>query len=222
MLLFLHWPVRVEVLRPLVPASLEIDTYDGVAYVGVVPFIVRRLRPPLTLSWFGLDFLECNTRTYVHRGGRDPGVYFFSLDAASRLAVGGARLGFGLPYFHASMRLRHRGNAVEYLMQRHSVPRPRFAVHYELGELLGPSPVGSLEHFLLERYLLHVERGGVLQTVQVHHRPYPAQRARVLQIHDELLTAAGLTEPAAPPPLVHYAAGVDVEIFAPRSTPPRL
>jgi uncharacterized protein YqjF (DUF2071 family) len=215
-LLFLHWPVPAEALRPLVPASLSLDLHEGVAYVGVIPFVVKRLRPALVPAGLGLDFLETNTRTYVHVEGRDPGVYFFSLDAASLLAVWGARAGFGLPYFHARMAARRHDGVVEYAMRRRSEERPRLAVRYELGEQLGASPPGTLEHFLLERYLLHVERGGVLWTTQVHHRPYPARRARVLALHDELVRAAGLPEPAGPPPLVHYAAGVDVETFAPR------
>jgi uncharacterized protein YqjF (DUF2071 family) len=143
-------------------------------------------------------------------------VYFFSLDAASRLAVAGARAGFGLPYFHARMYLRREGGQVYYLLQRLSGERPRFGVRYELGEDVGPAAPGTLAHFLLERYLLHVERRvGGLWTTQVHHRPYPVQRARVLEWHDELVRAAGLP-PVEGPPLVHYAARVDVDTFAPR------
>ena len=215
-LLFMHWPVPVEALRPLVPARLSLDLYDGVAYVGVIPFAVLRLRGLGMPSRLGLDFLETNARTYVHVDGRDPGVYFFSLDAASWLAVLGARAGFGLPYFHARMRFRREGRSVDYTMQRTSGRRPRHTVRYEVGELLGASAPGTLEHFLIERYLLHVERGGTLWTVQVHHAPYPVQRARVLEVHDELVAAAGLPPPDGPPPLVHWAAGVDVETFAPK------
>jgi uncharacterized protein len=217
-LLFLHWPVPVGVLRPLVPAALEIDLYDGRAYLGLIPFQITSLRPPLVPRWAGLRFLETNVRTYVHLDGRDPGVYFFSLDAASRLAVVGARLSLGLPYFHAQMRMRWQDGLVEYALRRPSGANPRLNVRYEVGEPLGPSPLGSLEHFLIERYLLHVERGSRLVSVQVHHAPYPVQRAQLLELHDELIAAVGLPEPAAPPPLVHYAAGIDVEIFAPRLT----
>ena len=215
-LLFLHWPVPIEVLRPLVPACLEIDLYADVAYVGLTPFAVKAARPLGAPKALGLRFLETNVRTYVHVDGRDPGVYFFSLDAASLIGVVGARLSLGLPYFLARMRARRRGATVEYAARRLANRRPRLAVRYEIGEPLGPSRPGSLQHFLLERYLLHLERWGKLWTVQVHHAPYPVQRARVLDIHDQLITADGLPEPAGLPPLVHYSPGVDVEIFPPR------
>jgi uncharacterized protein YqjF (DUF2071 family) len=101
-------------------------------------------------------------------------------------------------------------------MQRLSGERPRLEVRYRVGEYLGASPPGTIEHFLIERYLLHVRRGPSLWTVRVHHRPYPVQRAEVLDLRDELLAADGLPAPVGPPPLVHYASGVDVEVFRPR------
>jgi uncharacterized protein len=214
-LLFLHWPVSADVLRPLVPAPLSIDVYDGVAYVGVIPFVVRSARAAGTPAALGLDFLETNTRTYVHVEGRDPGIYFFSLDAASLPAVLGARVAFGLPYFYARMRLRRARGGVDYAMRRRSGTRPRLHVRYELGASVGAAQPGTLDHFLVERYLLHVERGPTLWTVQVRHAPYPLQRARVLELRDELVGAAGISEPTESP-LVHYSAGVNVEIFAPR------
>jgi uncharacterized protein YqjF (DUF2071 family) len=215
-LLFLHWPVPVETLWPLVPAPLSLDLHEGVAYVGLIPFAVERARPAPVPARLGLDFLETNVRTYVHVGGRDPGVYFFTLDAGSRLAVIGARLSLGLPYVRARMAMRWRDGVVEYGMQRLSGERPRLEVRYRVGEYLGASPLGTLEHFLIERYLLHVRRGPSLWTVRVHHRPYPVQRAEVLDLRDELLAADGLPAPVGPPPLVHYASGVDVEVFRPR------
>jgi uncharacterized protein YqjF (DUF2071 family) len=132
-------------------------------------------------------------------------------------AVLGARAAFGLPYFYARMRLRRDSGGVDYAMRRRSGTRPRLHVRYEPGAPLGTAQPGTLDHFLIERYLLHVERGPSLWTVQVHHAPYPLQRARVLGLHDELVGAAGIPE-RTEPPLVHYAAGVDVEIFAPRVT----
>jgi uncharacterized protein YqjF (DUF2071 family) len=215
-LLFLHWPVSTEALRPLVPAQLSLDLYQGVAYVGLTPFVVQYARAAWAPHPFSLDFLETNVRTYVHFDGRDPGVYFFSLDAASRIAVAGARAAFGLPYWHARIR-RHRHDGVtDYGVRRLSHTRPRLTVTYQLGQPLGAADPGTLEHFLVERYLLHVERRGALWTTQVHHSHYPLQQAQVLEIRDELIRAAGLPEPGGPPPLVHYAPGVDVEIFPPQ------
>ncbi len=215
-LLFLHWPIPVEVLRPLVPSRLSIDVYDGTAYVGLTPFLVRGARPVGAPDALSLDFLETNVRTYVHIDGRDPGVYFFSLDAASLLAVVGARVALGLPYFHARMRMDYRDGVVDYRARRLVGSRPGLAVRYELGEPLGPAVPGTLEHFLIERYVLHVDRPIGLLTVRVHHAPYPLQRARVLTLDDSLIAADGLPEPLGLPPLVHYAAGVDVDVFPPR------
>jgi uncharacterized protein YqjF (DUF2071 family) len=218
-LLFLHWPVPVEALRPLVPKRLTLDLYEGEAYVGVIPFLVQRLWPVGVPRALGFGFLETNCRTYVHLQGRQPGVYFFSLDAASPLAVAGARAAFGLPYFFAGMRMERHDGLVEYRLRRRSLlgRAPGLNVRYEIGEPLGSSEPGTLQHLLIERYLLHVERplAGGLWTTQVHHRPYPVRAARVLELQDELVGAAGLPEPGGPP-IVHYSPGVDVEVFAPR------
>jgi len=216
-LLFVHWAVPAEVLRPLVPRRLTLDVHDGLAYVSLVPFFVQAARPLGAPRCLGLAFLETNVRTYVHLDGRAPGLYFFSLDAASLLAVLGARVAFGLPYFYALGRERRSGGEVDYTLRRLAGMRPMMHVRYTVGEPLGPARPGTLDHFLIERYLLHVQRGPSLWTVQVHHRPYPLHRARLLEGQDELLGAAGIAM-SDRPPLVHYATGVDVEIFAPRLT----
>src|SRR5438094_831037 len=105
-LLFLHWPVPEAALRPVVPAALEIDLHEGTAYVGLVAFAMQDVRFRGMPDALALEFLETNVRTYVTRAGGDPGVFFFSLDAASRLAVHVARATFGLPYYPARMSLR--------------------------------------------------------------------------------------------------------------------
>jgi uncharacterized protein YqjF (DUF2071 family) len=212
-LLFMHWPVPVELLRPLVPEPLSIDTFDGAAYVGLVPFWLVGVRPSWAPDRLAFRFLETNVRTYTHLDGRDPSVYFFSLEAASRVAVTIARAQFGLPYFWARMRMRRDGPRIEYRSRRIIGGRPRSRVIFEPGEHLGPSRPGTLEHFLIERYFLHVKRGRRLWRGQVHHPPYPVQRATVHDLRDELVASAGLPQPAGPPPLVHYVAGVDVHIF---------
>ena len=218
-LLFLHWPIPLDVLRPLVPAELDIDLYDGVAYVGLIPFVVEQGRPVQAPARLTLGFAETNLRTYVHVGGHDPGVFFFSLDAASILAVVGARLGFGLPYFHARMRIHRHGSVVDYALRRLAGPPGRLAVRYEVGEPLGPAAPGTLDHFLIERYQLYTCRGGRLAVTRVHHRPYPLYRARVLRFAESLFAANGLPPTPGPPPLVHYASLVDVDVFAPSQYP---
>ncbi|MBX6340998.1 MAG: DUF2071 domain-containing protein, partial [Thermomicrobiaceae bacterium] len=114
-LVFAHWPVEVAALRRVVPASLPLDTYDGRAWLGVVPFHLRRIAPR-GLPW-GLGFPELNVRTYVTVGD-EPGIYFFSLDAANPLAVVGARLAYHLPYFHARMSIRRDGAWIRYASRR--------------------------------------------------------------------------------------------------------
>ena len=103
-LLFVHWPVRPEELRPLVPPQLDLDLFDGMAYIGLVPFTMTGVRPVGLPPVRGLSsFHETNVRTYVHRARSDPGVWFFSLDAANRIAVSLARTLYHLPYYHARM-----------------------------------------------------------------------------------------------------------------------
>jgi uncharacterized protein YqjF (DUF2071 family) len=216
-LLFVHWPVPIEAIRPHVPARLSIDTFDGVAYVGVVPFLMLDVRVKGTPKRLGIDTLETNCRTYVHLDGRDPGVHFFSLDCESLLAVLGARTSVGLPYYYASMQMKKDGDEVDYRLKRRSPRAPSLSVRYRVGQPLGPSEPDSLQFWLLERYLLYVERaGGLLLCQQVHHAPYPARSAEVLEIRDELIAAAGMPQPQGLPPLAHWSEGVDVEVFRPR------
>jgi uncharacterized protein YqjF (DUF2071 family) len=216
-LLFLHWEVPSEVLAPLVPASLTVDTFEGKAWIGLVPFTMRdvgfHFAPPVPTA---RHFHETNLRTYVHRDGRDPGVWFFSLDAASTLAVVGARVGFHLPYFRASMRMEIDGDRVRYQSER-KWPGPRPAdleLSYRIGDAIGEAQPDSFEHFLAERYILYAERrrGGALGLGRVHHRPYPLRRARVESLRESIVRAAGLPEPSTSPHVL-YSDGVDVDIF---------
>jgi uncharacterized protein YqjF (DUF2071 family) len=219
-LLFAHWPVPVADLRPLVPRCLTIDTYEGTAFVGLIPFVVQAARPVGAPPALGIEFLETNVRTYVHLDDSEPGVFFFSLDAGSALAVIGARFSLGLPYFWAAGRERVSDNAVDYVLRRRGGARPSVHLRYHVGEHLGPAEPGTLEHFLVERYRFHQQRGPTLWTVEVAHQPYPLQRAHVQILEDELVGAARIRVPDTPP-LVHFASGVDVRVFAPRVRPLR-
>jgi len=215
-LLFLHWSVPVQLLRPLVPRSLEIDTHEGQAYVGLVPFTMTGVRPVWSPAIPGLsDFHEVNVRTYVHQGGREPGVWFLSLDASSRVAVLAARATYHLPYRFARMSLRRGpGEEVHYSSER-LWPGPRPAgcamTYGPSGPVTAAAP-GSLEHFLAERYVLYAERRGRLLRGRVHHPPYPLQAARVSDLEESLVAAAGVQR-GSEPPLAHYAKGVSVEVF---------
>lgn len=211
-LLFMHWPVPVEVMRAAVPENFDLDLHEGVAYVGIVPFAMEGVRPRIAPELAALDFLETNVRTYVVRKG-EPGVYFFSLEAASRLAVAAARAAFALPYHHARMLSSEQSGEIHYATTR-TAGGMRHEVRYRVGEYLGASKPGTLEHFLLERYLLFTVRGATARKGQVHHVPYPAHRVEVMEVHDELVAAAGLPGIAGPPAHAHYSPGVDVEVFA--------
>jgi hypothetical protein len=214
---FLHWSVPTEAIARLLPPGLDVDTFDGVAYVGIVPFTI-----PLTRAafWPGLPlapaFHEVNLRTYVHRGGRDPGVWFFSLDAASRLAVAGARAAYRLPYSYARIRMREAGGEITFDARRSSLAvDAHFACRYRpTGEVAAAVP-GTLEFFLAERYLLYARTGRALRSARVFHAPYPLQPAVVADLNETLLSAAGLPIEKSAPALVHYAREVDVQIYRP-------
>jgi uncharacterized protein YqjF (DUF2071 family) len=215
-LLFLHWRVPVAALRPLIPAALELDTFDGDAWVGLVPFTMRGVR----LAWLPAvpgtaDFHETNLRTYVHHRGAQPGVWFFTLEAAAWLPVQVARIGWHLPYHHARMSLtRGDDGVIDYVTERRDSPTPaRCAVRYEPVGAPAPAAPGTLEHFLAERYLLYADTGGGrIQRGQVHHTPYPLQRAKVHAWDETIFAACGIARPAVEP-IAHYASGVEVEIF---------
>ncbi len=221
-LLFLHWPISVEVLRPLIPDELEIDLFDGVAYVGLVPFQMQGVRPVGLPPVHGLSrFLETNVRTYVHHRGTNPGVWFFSLDAANLIAVSLARRLFHLPYYHARMFLEYEplvakehDRTILYAgVRRHPTPRPSsYSIRARVtGFAQAPKP-GTIEYFLAERYILYTYHRDQLYLGRVHHSPYPLQPADALSIDESLLAAAGFERPGEPP-LAHFASGVDVDIF---------
>jgi len=212
-LLFVHWTFPIEAVRPLVPADIELDPWDGRMYVGLVPFRMFGIRPWWLPRVMALDFLELNCRTYVHHRGR-PAVWFFSLEASSWLAVEAARMGWSLPYHHAEMSVAREGAHVTYASRRIG-SEARFAASYDVGAELGPSVPGTLQHFLLERYLLLSRRGSRIYEGQVHHTPYPAHAARIGEMSQSLLTAAGLPLVGEPPATVHFSPGVDVEVFGP-------
>jgi uncharacterized protein YqjF (DUF2071 family) len=211
-LTFLHWRVPAAALRPLVPDALALDDFEGDCFVGVVPFTMLGVRPWWAPPTPGIsNFHETNVRTYVHRDGRDPGVWFFSLEAANRLAVWIARTFWRLPYHHATMTLA-RGDDIRYASTR----RVGGAVcNVTCRPTAPPSPAvpGTLEHFLAERYLLYAVRGGALYSGRVYHTPYPLQTAEVLAWEESLLAAASIARPAGEP-IAHFAEGVDVEVFA--------
>ena len=214
-LLFLHWEVPMESLRQLVPPELEIDTFDGKAYVGLVPFSMRDIRPRgLPAVSFLSHFNEVNVRTYVHFRGCDPGVWFFSLDAANPVAVQIARGLFKLPYFYAVMESKISGSECTYSSERlwpKPIPASCELKYAPAGSVVHAVP-GSLDHFLVERYILYSMSGRNLFQGRVHHTPYGVQSAELISMTENLVLRSGIVLPDASP-LVHYSAGVDVRVY---------
>lgn len=210
-LLFIHFPLALEVLRPLLPTQLELDTFDGQAWIGIVPFrvtlsSVRGLTPLPLLS----PFPEINVRTYVTYRGI-PGVYFFSLDAGNLLAVLGARLLFHLPYFLARMSCRQYQGAFYYHSERRLTQS--FAAYDGVYRPTGPvffAERGTLEYWLVERYCLYtVTRANRVYRVDIQHGPWPLQLAEQTSKRNTMALAQGIVLPDQPP-LLHFAQEQDV------------
>lgn len=209
-LLFAHWRVPEDVLRPHVPEELPLDTFDGSAWLAVTPFHLSGLRvrglPPVP---YLSSFLELNTRTYVSLEGK-PGIYFFSLDAQSALAVEAARRLYRLPYFRANMSADF-GADVKYSSERAEGTRVSFRGSYRAtGDAEQPAP-GSLEHFLTERYCLFTMHEGRPHWAEIHHPPWPLQPAEA-EIAENTMPPAGIE--LRDEPLLHYSRRQDVVIWA--------
>lgn len=212
-LLFMHWPLAPELLRPLVPTGLALDVRDGGAWLGIVPFGMRGTRPRWLPALPGLSaFPEINVRTYVVADGR-PGVWFFSLDAASRLAVRGARRFFHLSYFDARMRLGIESDGgVSYHSRRthrNAMPAEFVGRYRPIGQALTAAP-GSLESWLTDRYCLYATDGrGRLYRGEIDHPPWPLQLAEVDIERNTMHQQLGIELPSARP-LLHFARRLDV------------
>ena len=214
-LLFAHWRIETQALRALVPASLEIDRFDGSAWIGVVPFRMTGVRPRFVppIPWLSA-FPELNVRTYVTTGGR-AGVWFLSLEAARWLAVVAARAAFHLPYVHARMRCVERDGWIEYASERldHGRRGARPAAFRARYRPTGPSSravESSLAHFLTARDCLYaLDSSGALLRGEIDHLPWPLAPAEAEIDHNTMLAAHGLETPHEPP-LLHFARRLEV------------
>ena len=212
-LLFAHWPVPAAMLRPLVPPELELDTFEGSSWVGVVPFRMAGVmhRPLPDLPWISA-FPELNLRLYVGHGGK-PGVWFLSLDAGNPLAVWAARAFFHLPYYRSRFELSAAGDEIRYRSERVAAPGTRFEARYRPSSEPYRAEPGGLEHFLTERYCLYARSArGSLYRADIHHRPWPLQRAEAHVELNELSEPYGFTLEGAPA-LLHYAQRLDVVVW---------
>ncbi len=217
-LLFMHWPVPEDWLRPLIPPSLGLDTFDGSAWLGVVPFRMSGVRPRFLPGVPPLsNFPEINLRTYVTAGGK-PGVWFFSLDAHNPVAVRLARATFGLPYFDAKMSCRTVGDDIHYRSVRmhRNAPPAEFAARYRpAGDPFDSRP-GSLENFLTERYCLYAaDKRGNVRRGDIHHVMWPLQLAEVEVETLDMTGQIGVSLQDTDP-VLHYSQRLDVLAWAPR------
>jgi uncharacterized protein YqjF (DUF2071 family) len=221
-LLFMHWPVDESTLRPLIPSTLSLDTFDGSAWLAITPFRMSDVHPRYLPSVPPLSsFPELNVRTYVTAGGK-PGIWFFSLDAANPVAVRLARATFHLPYFDAEMSCRVVGEEVRYRSVRthRRAPGAEFVARYSsVGEPFESRP-GTLEDFLTERYCLYAADGrGHVYRGDIHHHPWPLQRAE-LEIESLAMTEQiGVALPEMEP-ILHFSKRLDVLAWPPRRITP--
>ncbi|AXC10429.1 hypothetical protein ACPOL_1078 [Acidisarcina polymorpha] len=220
-LLFAHWPLPATQISRLLPEGLAVDTFDGSAWVGVVPFWMDRVQiRGMPLVPGANRFPELNLRTYVREADTNvAGVYFFSLDAANPAAVAAARLFFHLPYYWAKMSIQHQGkDEFHYSSERRLSRRPvRFQAQYRgLGRMsnLDQSRPGTIEHFLTERYALYTTgaRGQLLRG-NIHHLPWPLELAEAEFHTNELPAAHGIELPDTAP-LLHYARELVVYVWS--------
>lgn len=218
-LLFAHWPVPVAMLRPLIPAGLDVDTYAGAAWVGVVPFRMTGVRLRGTPFSPGANaFPELNVRTYVMpraESEKKAGVWFFCLDAGSWLAVAVARRWFHLPYFSARMSVAADADRVRYLSRRtHRGTTPAvFSATYGPTAPVSLSAPGTLAHWLTERYCLYAaDRRGRLYRGDIHHARWPLQAAEAEIAGNTIAEAHGVVLPDSPP-LLHFARRLDVRCW---------
>jgi uncharacterized protein len=231
-LLFAHWPVPAASLRPLIPPGLEIDTYDGTAWLSIVPFRMTGVRPRYVpgMPWLSA-FAELNVRTYVRlpimsattsgapalaaADDSRPGVFFFSLDATNPIAVEMARAFYHLPYFNARMRVHESNGQIHYdsrRTDRRSPPAEFQAVYGPTGGIQPAFP-GTLEQWLAERYALYaVDKRGRLYRGGIHHPPWPLQAAMVEIQTNTLAAAMGIDLPPVAP-LVQFSRRLDVLIW---------
>jgi len=213
-LLFMHWRIEEADLRPLIPAGLELDTFDGTAWIGVIPFTMWDIRafPPFVPAVPGLSSMhELNVRTYVHYD-RVPGVWFFSLDCNSAAAVMGARTFYHLPYYNAEIDLQQRGSTIDYDLKRTEKPAAEFKGSWKIGETVPFSHPGSLEFFLTERYCLYSEHNDKLYRARIFHQPWPLQNAAMNSYDATMIESLGLKSPQGEP-VLNSTESLNVEIW---------
>jgi uncharacterized protein len=211
-LLFAHWSVSPARIQATLPAGLNVDTFEGKAYLAVAPFFMCNVRPVglPPLPWLS-HFLELNVRTYVYDNHGVPGIWFYSLDCNQPLAVLGARVAIGLPYFNAVMDAA-TGDFIDYRSRRNgsaASARYRFRGVGEAREV----DAESWEFFVLDRYYLFAERAGSLVRGQVSHERYRYREAELTECSTLPAQLDGFTEITGAPMHACFVDGFDVKVY---------
>lgn len=212
-LTFVHWRFDPAAVQRLLPPGLTVETRDGSAWVGLVPFFLRVGLPGVpSVPWLS-RFAETNVRTYVRSDDGATGIWFFSLDAARLGAVLVARSTYRLPYFWSRLSIERAGDAIAYRCRRRW-PGPRGAssdVVVQVGDTFAPDELSELDHFLTARWRLYSAPVTGLRHALAEHDPWPLRRVAALRIDDGLVQAAGLPAPEGGP-LLHHSSSVRVRI----------
>jgi uncharacterized protein len=212
-LLFIHWPFPPETVQMTLPHGLQVDTFNGNAWIGIVPFFMRGVHPAGCPSVPGIsNFLELNLRTYVRDVAGRPGIWFYSLDANQALAVCIARACFALPYEFADMSAKVCDGEIDYRSRRFG-SKSSLRYRYRPTEKLGEAKLGTLEFFLIERYRLFARRGNKILSGRVNHSPYPLRKVTVTHADRGLFALHGFAPPSEPPAHAIYSDRVDVSIY---------
>jgi uncharacterized protein YqjF (DUF2071 family) len=217
-LVYVHWNVDAHTLRPLVPGNLALDLLpDGRAVVSLVAFCAVAARPRGLPRVAGIDFAEVNLRTYVRARGHGRGVYFFSLDAASRVTALGARHALGLPYRHT--RVEHfASNGVIGFHARRGIAGASLSLRIEPRLTLGHER--GFEQFVHERYAAYWPNKGALRCLSVRHAPLAVVRAQVVELHETLTQALGIDVHRSVP-TAYFVEHAAVSIFVPERVAPQ-
>lgn len=216
-LTMLHWRYPAEDVQALLPKGLTVETFDGSAWVGLVPFHMKVDVPFAPEMKRILHFPETNVRTYVHGTSGEPGVFFWSLEASSLAAVVTARASYHVPYFWSTMKLEQSGSRIRYETTRRW-PKPKGArslVEIEIGEPFDPRDGHDLDRFLTARWALYGNVGPWISYAKMFHEPWPLYHASVISWDDQLVATTGLAQPTAEP-VVHYSPGVTVRCGFPQ------
>ena len=216
-LLFIHWEIEVDEIKHLIPKGLEIDTFNGKAWIAVVPFMMRDVKPRYTFPVPGLSyFLELNVRTYVKLNNK-AGVFFLSLEASNPIAVKIARKLFYLPYMDANMSANKKNGYFNYYSNRthKNEPKAEFEVKYKpISDIISYTP-DSIESWLTERYCLYsVNQKGQIYIGEIHHKKWNLQEAECQIITNTMTLCHGIKTPKTQP-LLHYSKNIEVVVWYP-------